>query len=230
MRVSDVIPEAITGPAALLYSLVPGRLFAAAQRRLAEAVDHALPGDARLVVDVGCGPGRLALELARRRPALHVVAVDLSPSMARIAGRRARGVANLEVRCEHAAHLSAADASVDFVVSAESMHHWREPVAVLDELHRVLRPGARAWIFDGRDDFDAADMAGWTVWGRFAPPRPLVAFFHVIFGTHGFTAELWRTRVPEIVRRSRFGRGSIEPVAMYRRLELVRNETPGASA
>jgi hypothetical protein len=103
-------------------------------------------------------------------------------------------------------------------------------VAILDEFYRVLRPGGRAWIFDGRDDFSAAQMEGWTAWGQAAPPRPLIAVLRVIFRTHGFPEELWRTHVPEIVRQSRFGRGKIEPVAMYRRLELLRPPEPDTGA
>lgn len=57
MRLSQYLPEAIPGPAVVLYSLVPGNLGRPARRRLAAAVHQALPADARLVVDVGCGPG-----------------------------------------------------------------------------------------------------------------------------------------------------------------------------
>jgi ubiquinone/menaquinone biosynthesis C-methylase UbiE len=36
------------------------------------------------------------------------------------------------------------------VVSTISMHHWADPAAGLREIVRVLRPGARAWIYDFR--------------------------------------------------------------------------------
>jgi SAM-dependent methyltransferase len=222
MRLSEILPEAIPGPAALLYSLGPGLLGRPAQRKIAELVDGALAAGAHTVVDLGCGPGWLAIEIARRRPALRVLAIDLSRTMVRIARHNARAMTNVEVRNEHGAHLSAPDASVDMVVSAESMHHWREPVAVLDELHRVLRPGGRAWIFDGRDDFTASDLAGWTLAGDRSPPRPAVAFMRRILHIHGFPPEMWETRIPELVRQSRFGSGTIEALGPYRRVVLAR--------
>jgi SAM-dependent methyltransferase len=222
MRWSEHLPEAIPGLAASFYSALPGRLARPAQHRLAEAVDAVLPGEARLVLDVGCGPGWLAIALADRRPRLHVVAVDLSPAMVRICRRHARGRANLDIRCEHAAALSLPDEAVDMIVSSEAMHHWRAPVAILDEFHRVLRPGGRAWIFDGRSDFTPRELAGFTPCGERTPPAPARWLLRCVLTVHGFSAADWRDYVPELVRRSRFGAGRIEPHGMYRRLELVK--------
>lgn len=44
------------------------------------------------------------------------------------------------------------DGSLDLVVSTLSWHHWSDPVAVLDEVARVLRPGGSFSIFDLRRD------------------------------------------------------------------------------
>ncbi len=222
MRLSQYLPEAIPGPAAVFYSLVPGSLGRPAQRRLAAAVHQALSADARLVVDVGCGPGWLAIELARHRPLLHVVAVDLSPMMARISRFNARGQGNIDVRCESAAAMSLEDGAADMIVSVESMHHWREPVSVLDEFHRVLRPGGRAWILDGRSDFAPEDVKGFTVFGERRPPALVRAIMRGILGVHGFSRVDWETHVPNLVQRSRFRVGRIEPLGMYRRVELLK--------
>jgi len=222
MRWSEHLPEAIPGLAAVFYSALPGTVARPAQRRLAAAVDRALPADAVLVVDAGCGPGWLAIALADLRPAVRVVGVDLSATMVRIARRNARGRANLEIRCENASAMSLAEGTVDQVVSAESMHHWRDALAVLDEFHRVLRPGGRAWIFDGRDDFAPDDLAGFTIWGRRPPPAPARWLARRILSVHGFSAADWCTYVPGLVGRSRFGAGQIEEFGIYRRLELVK--------
>jgi len=43
-----------------------------------------------------------------------------------------------------------ADGSFDLVISTLSMHHWADPTAGLAEIGRVLRPGARALVWDFR--------------------------------------------------------------------------------
>jgi len=41
------------------------------------------------VLDAGCGSGRLAVEIARRRPDLQVHGIDLEPRMVEVATRHA---------------------------------------------------------------------------------------------------------------------------------------------
>jgi ubiquinone/menaquinone biosynthesis C-methylase UbiE len=48
------------------------------------------------------------------------------------------------------AALALPDESFDLVVSTLSMHHWADPTAGLAEIGRVLRPGARALVWDFR--------------------------------------------------------------------------------
>jgi ubiquinone/menaquinone biosynthesis C-methylase UbiE len=226
IRLSQILPEGIPGPVAWFYSNVPGRIFRSAQDRLATMVDESLPEDARMLIDVGSGPGSLSIGIAQRRPALRVVGVDLSGTMVRIARRKAGPLSNLEFRQENAAELSAEDGSADMIVSSESMHHWRKPVAVLDEFHRVLRPGGRAWIFDGRDDFGEAEQKEWFSGGpSLLKTRPALALQRTILRTHGFTPSEWESLVPSLVEQSRFGEGRIALLGIYRHLELVRRES-----
>ena len=116
----------------------------------ADVADTAPPGAD--VLEVGCGPGHLAIRLARE--GLRVTASDLDPTMV------ARARANVDRAfapddparpgCLEAdvADLPFPDASFDIVVSTFSMHHWADPGAGLAELHRVLRPGGRALVWD----------------------------------------------------------------------------------
>jgi ubiquinone/menaquinone biosynthesis C-methylase UbiE len=45
-------------------------------------------------------------------------------------------------------HLPFASGSFDLVVSSFALHHWADPVQILDEIARVLRPGGRYYIAD----------------------------------------------------------------------------------
>jgi ubiquinone/menaquinone biosynthesis C-methylase UbiE len=108
--------------------------------------------------DIGCGPGHLVIELAQRAPGLHMTGVDLADDML------ARALANADMagvgrrvsfRQGDASQLPFDDASLDLALSTLSLHHWRRPVAVLDEIGRVLRPGGVGLIFDLRRDMPA---------------------------------------------------------------------------
>jgi hypothetical protein len=97
---------------------------------------------------------------------------------------------------------------------------------VLDEFHRVLRSGGKAWIFDGRDDFSEADQQEWFSQApALLKTRPALALQRAILRIHGFTPSEWESHVPALVEQSRFGEGSIEVLGIYRRLELVRQES-----
>lgn len=105
--------------------------------------------------DLGCGAGQLAVELARAAPELRVTGVDLSNLLLAQALRRAAsaGLAHrVDFRTGDVERTPFEDASLDLVVSTLSLHHWRNPIAVLDEVARILRPGGSFVIFDLRRD------------------------------------------------------------------------------
>jgi len=108
--------------------------------------------------DLGCGPGHLVVELAQATPALHLTGIDLSDEMLVQARARAQ-LAGLSDRITfkegNAAQIPLPDGSLDLVVSTLSLHHWSDPVGVLDEIARVLRPGGAFLIFDLRRDMAA---------------------------------------------------------------------------
>jgi SAM-dependent methyltransferase len=93
-------------------------------------------------VDLGCGPGHLAIRLAQMAPDLQLCGVDLSDEMLAEAerwGQRAGLGDRISFRKGDAAQIPFPDGSLDLVVSTLSLHHWSDPVAVLDEIARVLR-------------------------------------------------------------------------------------------
>jgi SAM-dependent methyltransferase len=103
------------------------------------------------LLEVGSGPGRLAARLAQEAPGVTLTGVDISDAMVERAARRAaRAGLSERVRFEvgDVAALPFADEEFDGVVSTLSLHHWSDPASGLAEIHRVLKPGGEARIYD----------------------------------------------------------------------------------
>lgn len=110
---------------------------------------------ARNAVDLGCGAGHLAVELAAAAPGLRVTGIDLSTPLLGEAQRRAiaAGLAHqVSFRNGDVAEVPLGDATVDLVVSTLSLHHWGDPTTVFGEITRILRPSGHFMIFDLRRD------------------------------------------------------------------------------
>jgi ubiquinone/menaquinone biosynthesis C-methylase UbiE len=52
--------------------------------------------------------------------------------------------------------------SFDFVISCGSLHHWKEPTQVFNEIHRVLKSGCRALVDDLRRDVPKEHIREWV--------------------------------------------------------------------
>jgi len=100
------------------------------------------PGGGRCAVDLGCGTGFVAAELARR--GWNAVGIDFSAPMLAEASRLAGGgVPLLSARAEA---LPVAGAALALVTSGTAFH-WFAPAPALAEIERVLVAGGWAAIF-----------------------------------------------------------------------------------
>jgi ubiquinone/menaquinone biosynthesis C-methylase UbiE len=127
-------------------------------------------------IDLGCGPGYLVLELAKRSKGLHVIGVDCSEEMLIQANANAykSGLAGrVSFKIGNAERTPYEDHSLDLVVSTLSLHHWKNPILVMNEIVRVLRPGGGYLIFDLRRDMAAPFYVFLWLITRFVVPAPL---------------------------------------------------------
>jgi SAM-dependent methyltransferase len=165
------------------------------QRRAVIAALAPRPGERAL--DLGCGPGLLACELARAvGPGGHVLGLDASPSMLAMAARRAcgGGAAPVEVaEADIAGPLPVDDDAFDLAVSTQVYEYVADIAGALAEARRALRPGGRLLVLD--TDWDS------IVWR--APDEALMARVLVAWDEHLAHRDLPR-RLPQLLREAGF--------------------------
>ncbi len=138
---------------ARLYARVAPRILRGLYRRVADDIVVRVGSrPAPTIVDLGSGPGELAIELARRLPGARVIGVDPAAAMRDAAARAAMlaGVTTAAFVHGEAGAIPLPDGSADLLVSTLSMHHWPDPAAALREIDRILRPGGEALVYDAR--------------------------------------------------------------------------------
>lgn len=141
-------------------------------------LDAAGVTDGTRFLDVGTGPGFVALEAARRGAA--VSAMDAEASMAETASRNVPG---LDVRVAVLPEVPFADGTFDAVAGNFVINHVGDPGAVIGELRRVLRPAGRlaltCWVMPGSGALgivrEAIERAG-VVWPDDIPESPFTRY------------------------------------------------------
>ena len=174
----DLVPDEPGPPAAHVVAFVRGL----------ERVGRAL--------DLGCGDGRLTLEL----PVERITAADPSAVALARAERRLGGRATL-VELSPGAPLPFGDGAFELVLCAETLEHVQDVQSLLSEVRRVLRPGGTLALTTpahGRSTGLRLLLSGLE--GTFDPLSPHIRFFtarglHSLLGQMGFAvASLRRVR------------------------------------
>jgi SAM-dependent methyltransferase len=101
------------------------------------------------VLDVGCGPGTITLDIARRVAPGTVIGVDASAEVIDQARRDAVGVDNVEFAVGDVYALDVPDASFDVVHAHQVLQHLPDPVGALREMKRVCKADGVVAARDG---------------------------------------------------------------------------------
>jgi ubiquinone/menaquinone biosynthesis C-methylase UbiE len=124
------------------------------QQLARQAVGVGLPAGSK-VLDMGTGPGFVAIEVAQllAGSGCQVVGMDLSPAMLALAAENAGRAGlngSLTWREGDVKGMPFDDDTFDVIVSNDSLHHWDDPLPVFDEIARVLKPQGRCVVHDSK--------------------------------------------------------------------------------
>jgi ubiquinone/menaquinone biosynthesis C-methylase UbiE len=186
---------------------------------VARAVAERVPPGSR-VLELAPGPGYLAIEIAKS--GRQVAALDISKSFVKIARRNAgkAGVA-IDVRHGNAAAMPFADASFDFVVCTAAFKNFSDPVGALNEIHRVLKPGGQASIYDLTRDANLEDIGAEVRNMHLSAWNSLLTRWIFRFGLlrTAYTCE----EIERMATQSRFGRCEVAASGIGFELRLAKD-------
>lgn len=124
---------------------------------LARRMTAGLPAGSH-ILEVAPGPGYLAIEIARCG-ACQVTGLDISHSFVEIADRNARQAhVDIDFRQGNASAMPFPENTFDLILCRAAFKNFSQPVAAMNEMHRVLKPGGRAFIVDLRKDASMDDI------------------------------------------------------------------------
>ncbi|MHB8921536.1 MAG: class I SAM-dependent methyltransferase [Halothiobacillus sp.] len=126
------------------------------------------PQDGGRLLDVGFGNGgflKLASEMG-----WHAEGIDFDPKAVAVA--KARG---LNVRCASAADLSDQNEQFDIITLSHVIEHVHDPITLLKDLYRLLKPGGILWLETPNINSVGAKQFKQS-WRGLEPPRHLVLF------------------------------------------------------
>ena len=110
-------------------------------------------------VEIGPGPGYLGLEWLKKTENTHLTGIEISREMIKHAEKNSRDY-SLQNRAEYleanALSIPLWDNSADSVFSSGSLHEWENPLTVINDIYRILKPGGKLFISDLKRNLSTA--------------------------------------------------------------------------
>lgn len=163
------------------------------------------PGSGSCVLEIAPGPGYLAIEMAKLT-GCRMVGIDISRTFVRIADENAQR-AGVDVAFDEgdASALPYPANGFDFIFCRAAFKNFSRPLAALDEMYRVLKPGCDALIIDLRKDFSSQDVRDY-VKGKGVINAALIKLtFNTMLKKRAYTEE----SIARLAAQSRFGGGDV---------------------
>jgi len=105
------------------------------------------------LLDVGTGPGRLLAEINLLNPEIELFGLDISASMIEVARNNLKNIlANLQVGSIK--HTNYNNNFFSVITCSGSFYLWDNPVESVEEIHRILKEGQSAYLFEVYKDIN----------------------------------------------------------------------------
>ena len=108
-----------------------------------------------MVVEVGCGTGKLLHKLAAQLKPGFTVGIDISPAMIKISKRNLAPSGQqprIQLLIADAHKIPLRGQSTHLIISTGTLHHIRRPTQLFTESTRILRSDGEAWIYEFSHD------------------------------------------------------------------------------
>ncbi|KAK2852162.1 hypothetical protein FQN49_005309 [Arthroderma sp. PD_2] len=170
-------------------------------RNLSNSASYLLPyiQPEMQVLDVGCGPGSMTIDLAKKVPRGHVIGVEYIPDPLEGARELAasEGVPNISFQVGDLHDLPFPDNTFDIVHAHQVLQHIADPVQAFREMRRVVKHGGIVAVRESASLIWYPESEGITAWhelgermGRAKGGNPHPGrFIHVWAKKAGFPGE-----------------------------------------
>jgi ubiquinone/menaquinone biosynthesis C-methylase UbiE len=131
--------EKIPWPFSRPYDRYPNRIFVKWFKRIAiDIKDKKISGN---ILDIGTGPGRLPIEIAKQIDNVEVVGIDISEDMVKIAKKNAEEAGlgdRVKFKVGSVYDTGFGDCSIDLVINTGLIHHLKEPAKAFNAICKIL--------------------------------------------------------------------------------------------
>lgn len=103
------------------------------------------------LLDPGTGTALIPIEICQRNAQVQIIAADLATEMLKVAADNLRSVQlsdRISLELADARQLPCPDCSVDGVIANSLIHHIADPLPILQEMLRVIKPGGFLFLRD----------------------------------------------------------------------------------